>query len=58
MSRKKPRSAGVSLAGRALGLRYWDDETSADGGKRRLHRLVRAREKNTLRRALAKGDDV
>ncbi|GAA3807759.1 hypothetical protein ACFQ0G_53820 [Streptomyces chiangmaiensis] len=58
MSRKKPRAAGVSLAGRALGLRYWDDETSADGGKKRLHRLVRAREKAALSRDLRKGKDV
>lgn len=58
MSRKKPRAAGVILAGRALGLRYWDDETSADGGKKKLHRIVRARERAALRRALRKGDDA
>lgn len=56
MSRKKPRPAGVSLAGRALGLHYWDDETHADGGKDKLHRIVRAREKTALDRAIRKGD--
>jgi hypothetical protein len=58
MSRKKPRSAGVSLAGRAIGLHYWDDETSADGGKKKLHRLVRSREKAALLRALRKDGDA
>ncbi|MFD9004458.1 hypothetical protein ACFV0T_26455 [Streptomyces sp. NPDC059582] len=58
MSRKKPRPAGVSLAGRSMGLHYWDDETSADGGKKFLRRLVRAREKAALRRSIRKGDDI
>lgn len=58
MSRKKPRPAGIILAGRALGLHYWDDETNADGGKKRLHRLVRAREKAALLRALRMEGDA
>lgn len=41
MSRKKPRSPGVSLRGRAAGFHRYDDETSADGGKRYLRHRVR-----------------
>jgi hypothetical protein len=46
------------LQGRAAGLHYWDDELRADGGKKKLHRLVRAREKAALLRALRKGGDA
>lgn len=49
MSRRKPRSPGVMLRGRAIGLRYWDDETTADGGKARLRRRVRRTERHLLR---------
>lgn len=49
-------SPGVMLRGRAAGLGYWDDEISADGGKKKLHRMVRARERAALRRALANGE--
>lgn len=52
MARRKPRSPGVILRGRAAGLHYWDDETRADGGKARLHRQVRRVERDRLRRAL------
>lgn len=52
MARKKPRSPGVILRGRAAGLHYWDDETRADGGKARLRRRVRRVERDRLRRAL------
>jgi len=38
MARRKPRSPGVMLRGRAAGLHYWDDEVTADGGKIRLRR--------------------
>lgn len=41
MARKKPRSPGVSLRGRAAGFHRYDDETTSDGGKRYLHRRVR-----------------
>lgn len=50
-------SVGVMLQGRAAGLGYWDDEIHHDGGKKKLHRRIRAREKNALRRALSKGQD-
>lgn len=41
MPRKKPRSPGVSLRGRAAGFHRYDDETAADGGKKYLHHRVR-----------------
>lgn len=50
MSRRKPRSPGVILRGRAAGLHYWDDEMTADGGKARLHRQVRHAERAQLLR--------
>lgn len=49
MSRRKPRSPGVSLRGRA-GFHRYHDEIRADGGKRYLHRRVRALGKAALRR--------
>lgn len=53
MSRRKPRSPGVMLRGRAAGLHYWDDEVTADGGKARLHRQIRHAEKTAVRREAA-----
>lgn len=50
MSRRKPRSPGVSLRGRALGLHFYDDEAKTDGGKRLLRRRVRSMGKAALRR--------
>ncbi|MEV1042952.1 hypothetical protein AB0J01_41290 [Streptomyces sp. NPDC050204] len=50
MSRRKPRSPGVSLGNRGAGLHTYDDEVRADGGKRHLHRQVRFRGKAELRR--------
>lgn len=50
MSRRKPRSRGVSLRGRAAGLHRFRDEVSADGGKRRLVRRVRRIVRDTDRR--------
>lgn len=57
--RRKLRSpsVGVMLQGRAIGLHYWDDEVSADGGKKKLHRIVRAREKAAIQKALRNGSD-
>lgn len=61
---KRPRrrihspSTGVMLQGRAAGRGYWDDEIRADGGKAKLHRMVRAREKAALRRTLRDGKDA
>lgn len=51
-------STGVMLQGRAAGLGYWDDEIRHDGGKKKLHRRVRAREKAALRRALNEDGDA
>ncbi|MGW0836562.1 hypothetical protein [Streptomyces prunicolor] len=51
-NRRRPRSPGVMLRGRAVGLHYWDDEIHADGGKAKLHRRVRQHEKTELRREL------
>lgn len=50
MSRRKPRSLGVSLRGRAAGLHRYRDEISADGGKRYLVRRVRRILRDTDRR--------
>ncbi|MFD5881037.1 hypothetical protein [Streptomyces yangpuensis] len=50
MSRRKPRSSGISLGNRATGYGMYDDEMNADGGKRYLRRRVRGRGKTTLRR--------
>lgn len=50
MSRRKPRSPGVSLRGRAAGSHYYDDEITADGGKAKLHRQVRRIERAETRR--------
>lgn len=41
MSRRKPRSPGVSLRGRAAGFHRYDDEVRWDGGKTLLRRRVR-----------------
>lgn len=51
-NRRRPRSPGVALRGRALGLGYWDDEVTADGGKRKARRLARARGKAAIRAAV------
>lgn len=56
MARRKPRSPGVMLRGRAAGLHYWADEVSADGGKAKLRRQVRHAEARELRRTIAKGE--
>ena len=53
MSRRKPRSPGVMLRGRAAGFHYYDDEVTADGGKKRLRRQVRHMERQELRRTIA-----
>lgn len=58
MARRKPRSPGVMLRGRAAGLHYWDDEVTADGGKTRLRRTVRRRERAAFRRALHAEHDI
>jgi hypothetical protein len=52
MSRRKPRSPGVMLRGRAAGFHRYDDETSADGGKAKLRRQVRRTERDNLRRTI------
>jgi hypothetical protein len=51
--RRSRRSPGVMLRGRAAGFGHWDDEVNADGGKAKLHRQVRARERVALHRELA-----
>lgn len=50
-------STGVMLQGRSAGLGYWDDEDRSRGGKVKLRRRVRAREKTAFNRDVAKGDD-
>ncbi|MER5302235.1 hypothetical protein ABT039_22630 [Streptomyces lasiicapitis] len=52
MSRRKPRSPGVSLGNRAAGFHRYNDEIHHDGGKRYLHRRVRGMAKATLRRMI------
>ncbi|MFG3336881.1 hypothetical protein ACGFZZ_33300 [Streptomyces tendae] len=49
MSRRRPRSRGVSLRGRAVGPHRFRSDVSADGGKRYLRHVVRARGKAELR---------
>ncbi|MFC8570721.1 hypothetical protein ACFUIW_33690 [Streptomyces sp. NPDC057245] len=49
MSRRKPRSRGVSLRGRAVGPHRSRSEARVDGGKRYLRHVVRARGKAELR---------
>lgn len=56
MSRRKPRSPGVILRGRAVGPHRYDDEVSADGGKAKLHRQVRRAERLALRREIGRND--
>ncbi len=51
---RRHRSPGVMLRGRALGLGYWDDEASADGGKVRLRRRVRRVERQAFRAEVAR----
>jgi hypothetical protein len=41
------------LRGRAAGFHYYDDEVSADGGKKRLRRQIRHAENQELRRSIA-----
>lgn len=41
MSRKKPRSPGVSLGNRAAGFHRYADEIGVDGGKAKEHRRIR-----------------
>ena len=53
MSRKKPRSPGISLRGRAAGPHHYDDEIEWDGGKTKLRRRVRRIGKAAWRRELA-----
>lgn len=53
MSRRRPRSPGVSLRDRALGRHHYDDETHTTGGKRYLRSMVRQRGKTELRRVNA-----
>lgn len=57
MSRRRPRSPGVMLRGRAAGFHRYDDEASADGGKVRLRRQVRRAELIRLRRDI-RNDNV
>ncbi|MFJ1993011.1 hypothetical protein [Streptomyces asiaticus] len=49
MSKRKPRSPGVILRGRAAGPHRYDDEINTDGGKAKLHRQVRRAERHALR---------
>lgn len=49
MSRRKPRSRGVSLRGRAVGPHRFRRDAQVDGGKRYLRHVVRARGKAELR---------
>lgn len=49
-SRRRPRSAGLSLANRAAGFHHYADEIKVDGGKKYLHRRVRFLGKAALRR--------
>ncbi|WP_333745582.1 hypothetical protein [Streptomyces sp. IBSBF 2950] len=49
MSRRKPRSLGVSLGNGAAGRNRFRSEIGVDGGKRYLHRRVRALGKAALR---------
>lgn len=55
MSRRKPRSPGVSLGNRAAGFHRYNDEIKADGGKTYLRRRVRKLGKTTLRRLIHDG---
>lgn len=50
--RRRPRSPGVMLRGRAAGLGYWDDENRYKGAKRMMRGLVRARERERFLRGL------
>ncbi len=53
MSRKKPRSPGVSLGNRALGLHNYTDELPEEGGKRKARRRVRLLTRTETRRIAA-----
>lgn len=53
MSRKKPRSPGVSLGNRAAGLHRWADEMVWEGGKARVRRRVRAVTRRATRKIVA-----
>lgn len=53
MSRKKPRSPGVSLGNRAGGPHRYDDEIGHDGGKVKEHRRIRRLIRDETRRIAA-----
>ncbi len=53
MSRKKPRSPGVSLGNRAAGFHRYDDEIHHDGGKAKEHRRIRHQLRDETRRIAA-----
>ncbi|MFF2571106.1 hypothetical protein [Streptomyces sp. NPDC058084] len=58
-SRRRPRSPGVSLGNRAIGLHHYRDEISSfDGGKKHLHRRVRGHGKAALRRLVLEATGV
>ncbi|MFY1688150.1 hypothetical protein [Plantactinospora sp. WMMB782] len=44
------KSRGVMLRARAAGLGFWRDETEVDGGKRRLRRRVKRKERRAWQR--------
>lgn len=54
--RRRQRSPGVMLRGRAAGHGHWDDEVDYDGGKKILRRYVRRIERHRFRRDLASGN--
>lgn len=53
MSRKKPRSPGVSLGNRAAGLHNYTDELREEGGKSKVRRRVRLFIRRETRRIAA-----
>lgn len=57
MARKKPRSPGVSLGNRAVGLHRYTDEIAWEGGKAKVRRRVRAMTRRETRRMAAEGRD-
>ncbi|EDY43958.1 hypothetical protein [Streptomyces sp. SPB074] len=52
-NRRRPRSSGASLRARGAGIGFWDDEISADGGKRYLHHRARRLTRTETRAAIA-----
>lgn len=50
MAINSSKARGVMLRNRAAGTHFWRDEVTADGGKRKLRRTVRRREKKAWRK--------